>query len=369
MDIKKTLVLDSADPVSKAASFLKDSPAVIVTRQGKYYGIIDHASMDLGLKDLSGMKCETLIIKPPVIKGKADLMERMDSFLVGHFKALPVVDEREVPIGITTRVELLSDLMKGGLVPKQEVAELMNAPVFTIGEGETVARAKALLKEKNARRLVVLNAAGSPMGVISNFDISQWNSLSKLSSGRKDAGIAQKDRVDLMPIKGFLRPDITTIAQEGSIEEAARKMIAKEVSHVIVVSDKKAVGVLSALDVFRRVREDAEEGIAISISGLGEDNKAEYDTLRGKTLKVLEKFKNSFEIRNVSLHVKEEKSNFTLNLYLETNEGRLALKEERPTLKEGMDRIADELDVLLTKKKEMRKAKPRACKSGSRVRE
>ncbi len=362
MEIKEALILESTDPLSKAAAYLEDNVAVIITRDGKYYGMIDHQSLSSGKKPAE-MKCESVVSKPPVIRGSASVMERIDSFLSGHFKALPVIDEEDKPLGITTRVELLEDLMKENLVPKSGVTELMNAPVYTIGEQENVGKAKSMMKELGARRLVVIGG-GYPLGVVSAFDIAAWESKAKVSSGKRDAGIVATRNIESMRISQLVRPDITTIGQSGTLEEAAKKMVKNCVSHVIVFDQKEPVGVLSAIDLFKNLQNIYRESVDVTVSGLGEDNIGEYRNIRDKIVHILEKFSKSFDIRNATIHVKEEKSNFTLNLYVETDEGRIALKEERTTIKEALDRMADELDAILTKKKEMRRIKPRVTRHG-----
>jgi hypothetical protein len=42
MEIKKTVILESSEPLSKALAQLDTEPAVLVTKDGKYHGLIDH---------------------------------------------------------------------------------------------------------------------------------------------------------------------------------------------------------------------------------------------------------------------------------------------------------------------------------------
>ncbi|MEM5814800.1 MAG: HPF/RaiA family ribosome-associated protein, partial [Candidatus Aenigmatarchaeota archaeon] len=86
---------------------------------------------------------------------------------------------------------------------------------------------------------------------------------------------------------------------------------------------------------------------------------------------VLDKFSTSFNIRNPSVHVKEQKSTFVVNIYIETDSGHISLKGERGSLKETIDELAVELEKVLRKRKEMRRPKARAVharKAGRRGR-
>ncbi|MBI5227029.1 CBS domain-containing protein [Candidatus Micrarchaeota archaeon] len=359
MKIIKTLVLDYSDSVSKAEAQLVEKPAVIVTKDGKYYGVIDHGSMAGGIKEPQKTKCETILSRPPVLGTSASVIERLNAFSTGHFKALPVIDEHNKPLGITTRVELLDDLCTEEILPTDEsVSGLMSSPVYTIDEGESIGSVKSMMKEKNARRLVVTKN-GYISGVVSAYDLATWSTKAKEPSGRMDRDANSQSGMDKMKISEFLRPDIASVDDKATLMHAVEKMIKNGVSHVVVVSNKKPVGVLSALDVFRKVLDMSTDCTEIAVAGLNEDNKREYGNIRDKIGQVVDKFKKMFNIRNVSVHVKEMKSEFVINLYLETDHGHISLKEERETLKEGVDRIAAELGVILRKKKELMQSKPR----------
>ena len=363
MEIKQTLVLDSSDSLSKALPQLDEMPAVIVTKNGKYFGIIDHRSLSQGIRVPQNMKCETAVSKPPVLSEDADIGARLEAFLLGHYKALPVCGEGDVPRGITTRIELLKELIVEGLVPKLNVSELMSSPAYTIEADATVGEAKKMLKEKKARRLVVLSK-GNLIGVVSTFDIGVWGAKPNLlSGGRKD--IRQNDQisVDQMRISEFLRPDAAIVQEESTVEEAATRMIDKGVSSIIVVAGKKPLGVLAAVDIFKKIQEEASEGLPIAISGLDEDSISHYTHIKSRVGNALAKFGKSFDIRNCSVHVKEGKSAFVVSIYFDMEKGHVALKSEKETLQDAVDELADELIRILRKKKDLRTIKPRVTHS------
>ncbi|MBN1170386.1 CBS domain-containing protein [Candidatus Micrarchaeota archaeon] len=352
MEIKQAIIMDCSEPLSKALVKLDETPAIVITRGGKYYGIIDHSSVSSGIRNPKKTKCENAIVKPPTMVESTGVIERISAFLLGHFKALPVLDDNGIPIGITTRVELLQDMKKENLMPNGPVTELMNSPVYTIPEDENIANLKNVFREKNARRMVV-TGEGNPIGLVSTFDIGMWSSRPNFSGGRMDPHSEKRD-IDGMPIKSFVRPDITTMNGQKTISDAATVMIKKQVSSVIITDGKKAVGVLSAFDIFKKVQDMIQEKTVITISGLSEDQKPMYNDIKDTIGKVIEKFNSSFDIKNVSIHTKEGKSNVMVNIYFDTNEGYITLKGERTTLKETVDELAEELDKVLRNRKDLR---------------
>lgn len=359
MEIVRTLILDSSDSLSKALTQLDESPAVIVTKNGEYVGIIDHGFVSHGVREPHKVKCDNVLSKPPVLLESASVSERVEAFMLGHFKALPVLDTERKPLGITTRVELLKDMVVESMVPQMKVTELMSSPAFTIDEDETVGGAKKALKDNGTHRLIVTRK-GKFIGIVSTYDIS-WGGKPNLAGGHKDIHMSEPINVEDMKLSGFLRPDATLVKEDATIEEAVRRMIDKRVSTVIVVSESKPLGVVSALDIFRKVQEmaSAKDGIQIQVSGLGQDDAAYFGRIYQKIGHVLEKFGQSFNIRNSSVHVKSNKSTYVVTVYFETDDGHVSLKTERGTLKEGIDELADEVNEVLRKKKEQRKPKPR----------
>jgi len=364
MEIKQTLILDSSDSLSKALAQLDVLPAVIITKNGKYYGIVDHRSVSSVIRNPANTKCESAIAKPPVLMADADLLERVEAFMVGHFKAVPVVNSKLEPLGITSRVELMDDMIKQKLIPPMKLCDLMSKPVYTIDENETVAAAKRMLKEKNARRLVVTRR-NNPLGLVSVYDMSALETRSNLATGRKDIK-SQNVSVSDMRISGFIRPDMTIVSEGASLQEAIQKMVDKQASSVIVLSGRELVGVVSALDVFKKILEMAQEGMQIQISGLNQDDIDQYDHIKQKFTHVLGKFSRTFNIRNVSVHVKENKSVYDVSVYLDTDDGHIALRIERADIQGAVDELAAETEHVLRKKKDIRVIKPRATHARGR---
>ncbi|MBD3210088.1 CBS domain-containing protein [Candidatus Micrarchaeota archaeon] len=363
MEVKKTVILDGSEPLSKVLTNLDENPAVIITKKGKYYGIIDHRSVGDGFKKPHETRSEKAVVRPPVIVGTANIPERIGYFLQGHFKALPVVDENHNAVAVTTRVELLKDLLKENMVPKGSVRDIMSKPVYTIDEEKKIGGLKKTLKIRNARRLIVTRK-GKPVGVVSDFDIGEWKDRHNLAGGRKDVHLSEPIDFDEMRISGFLRPDVTLLPSSSTLTQAAKKMIDKEVSRVIITSEDKPAGVLSALDLFKYLHRILDEKITLQISGLGEENIRFYGRIEDKIGHVLDKYRRSFNIRDPKVHVKEDKKAVRVNVIFLTDEGHISLKGERATLKETVDELAVELDTVLNKKKEMRRIKPRARRYG-----
>ena len=74
MEIKRSLVMEAEESLSKAVSELMDSgTAVIVTKGKRYYGIVDDRHVRQGIADPKRTKVETVVVKPPTILPSATL--------------------------------------------------------------------------------------------------------------------------------------------------------------------------------------------------------------------------------------------------------------------------------------------------------
>ena len=370
MEIRKTTLLEYNEPASRAMASLENSDAVIITREGKYCGLLDKSCFSRGIRELNNVKCESLAIEPPVLGISASILERVNGFLGCHEHALAIVDERQRPMGVTTRIDLLSELASQKVLPELPLAQIMNAPAYSISENETVGRTRAFMKEKNVRRLVVVadsgnstsirggNSGNFPKGVLTEFDISASATKSNLGEGRKNIAGNSTLRTDDMKISGFVQSNITTVDESAGLGVAVSKMIKNNTSTVLVLAGKKPVGIISAVDVFKIVADeahDAFDSVPISISGLPSGGLSQQEHIKQKIGHVLEKFSKTFRIRNATFHVREKKSAVVVNLVVDTDDaGRIAISHERPGFTEVIDEVASELAELLGKKKDKR---------------
>ncbi|HID72320.1 TPA: CBS domain-containing protein, partial [Candidatus Micrarchaeota archaeon] len=202
------------------------------------------------------------------------------------------------------------------------------------------------------------------------LDLAAKKAFHRSVRQKKPYAVNEVKSLNESKVKEFFRPDMTVVGENDMVEEAAKRMIKKKVSSVVVVAKHKPAGVLSAVDLFRHIQNVArgEESADLVISGLGDDNIMMYPHIKDKIGSVLDKFSGSFNIRNAKVHVKEKKSVFNMNLYFDTDKGYISLSGERSTLKETVDELAVELNTILAKRKDKRKAKTRKVHKTKRAR-
>lgn len=360
MKIKKTLVLDLNESVSRAKSSLSEHEPVIVTKSGKYYGTIDSQSVAFhGVKDLSNVKCDSVSLKPPVLSESSSLVDQVDSFLSGNFHSIPVVSATSEPVGVVTRVGVVEELISQNVVPTELVSSFMSSPIYSVTEKDTVAKAKQLMKEKNLRKLLVLDSKGFPFGFIWASDIAPSSNVNS-SGGQFDRGERTKFDLDALLVVDFVRPGISTVSEKNTLVDAATKMVKNQHSEVVVLSGTSPVGVLSSLDLFKLLTESAKDSLDILVSGA---KPQDVDYLRSKIEHACSRFVKSLNVKKVTAHVKYDKSTVELKIHVETGEaGMVSISEQKSTFSEVVDVATGELNTLLRKEKDQKKTKPRAVR-------
>lgn len=351
METTKALILEVHEPLSKALNAIMESgTAVIIVKNGVYTGIIDDRHTRQNIADSSKIKCESVIVSAPTLSQSSTIMEKLNHFLAGHFKALAVVDEKGGPLGLLTRTDFLDELIKAKLMPKIQTETVMGSPLVSIDHSETVGAAKRIMKERNINRIVVLHN-GYPYALLSKHDLLGFALAPKKRAGRAMTSdvIGMVDERKISDLA--LRNRLATVNKEESLNNVARMMIEKKVSALIVLSDKKPVGVITASDIFKNILNLFSERHEINISGLPEEDAQHYPAIIEKINDVVEKFSKTFNIRNISVHLKKRKTLYIAKIFLELDYARIAVSYEEYDIKSVINGLVRELETILEKKK------------------
>lgn len=114
------------------------------------------------------------IMTSPVetVASSASLAEAAGKMLALKIGLLPVAKGQEI-VGIVTDRDIAIRAVAKGLDPERtEVHEVMTREVFSCPAGGDVSDACTLMEEKQVRRVLVMNAANAPIGIISLGDVA-----------------------------------------------------------------------------------------------------------------------------------------------------------------------------------------------------
>lgn len=354
MDFEKVSVFDGEEPLSKALSDVVTAGTIaVVTKGGKYYGIIDDRQMRGGIHDSSKAKCINMAVRAPSISEEMGTMEMMDRFLAGHFKALPVVRNGAV-LGAVSRAKLLEMLIRERAIPKMSVEALMNSPLYTVDVNESVGVAKRVMRSMGVHRLAITEGR-KIVGTVSTMDLSR--SLLE-PKGRDFMFISEVSAVDGKPVRQLMRDKFVGVSRGGTLHEAAEKMAVHSVSAITVMDGEKPVGVVTARDVMKFLISLRSEKPDVFISGLSGDDMEDYDAIRDELRKAVSKFLGSFEIDSINVRIKRGKSTYVVNTHV-VMEQPIPLRVESYDLQGAIRGTATEIKNLLSKRKACAQARRR----------
>ena len=123
--------------------------------------------------------------------------------------------------------------------PPVTAKDLMSAPVRTIRPEITIDEAQRVLLRYGHSGLVVVDAQGRLVGVIS----------------RRDIDIALHHGFGHAPVKGYMTTDVKTLSPDTPLAEIQRLMVQWDIGRLPVLQDGQLVGIVTRTDVLRHLHE------------------------------------------------------------------------------------------------------------------
>ena len=118
-----------------------------------------------------------LMTPDPVVVSDQAPAARAERLLEEHrITGLPVVDETGAVVGVVSRSDLLHARSHEPFAtdwPGLRVNRLMSRPAVTVSGSTVVTEAATLMEEHNVHRLVVLDDARHPVGILSTMDLAR----------------------------------------------------------------------------------------------------------------------------------------------------------------------------------------------------
>jgi CBS domain-containing membrane protein len=124
------------------------------------------------------------------------------------------------------------------------VRDLMSSPVITLTQGQSLPAARELMAFHRLRHLPVVDAAGSPVGLVTHRDLlaSALSSLTPLEQG-------ERDELQLrIPVSRVMRSAFWTVHPDAPAEAAARLMLDHHIGCLPVVEAGELCGIITEAD-------------------------------------------------------------------------------------------------------------------------
>lgn len=166
--------------------------------QGKICGIVTESDYlrSLGtdyyvrLKDVASVMAPVTLMEPQAnLRQALSLLSRSD---VSCVVVIEHPDTTEMRLGIVTERDVVRLLRRGVDADTATLSEVMTSPLVTVTRDSTLFDASALLSERHIRRVVVVDEAGHPVGILSQHEIVKG--LENQYIGHLEGVIAEKNQ-------------------------------------------------------------------------------------------------------------------------------------------------------------------------------
>ncbi len=125
------------------------------------------------------------------------------------------------------------------------VKHRMSSPVMTIGPDLSVMDALELMKEKDVRRLPVVDERGRLLGIVSEKDL-----LKASPSQATTLSIFEVSYLlHRLTVAKVMTKDVVTVSEDTPLEEAARIMAERHLGGLPVLREGKVVGIITETDL------------------------------------------------------------------------------------------------------------------------
>jgi len=122
---------------------------------------------------------------------------------------------------------------------RMAVERIMVKSVVEVDETESVGAARQLMENYDISALPVVDAEGSPVGIVTASDLVT-------------------DYDDVLPVSRIMTTLLHTLEPSADVSEAARLMRDHGHHHVIILDEKRIVGIVSSLDLLRVIELEAD---------------------------------------------------------------------------------------------------------------
>jgi CBS domain-containing protein len=155
---------------------------------------------------------------------------------------------------------------------RRTAKDIMTSNVLMVGEDWLIDRLAEFLVENSISGAPVVSGSGKLIGVVSLTDIARFNSLPVRDRGSTDLHEYYQPAVELQVAKeemsGFriegeplttvrdiMTPVIFSVPEEASVQQVAETMIKGHIHRLFVTHDDQVVGIISAFDLLRVIRD------------------------------------------------------------------------------------------------------------------
>ena len=120
-------------------------------------------------------------------------------------------------------------------MPGKLVSKISERECFTLSDEDTIKIASQNFHEKKVGSMPILNKNNNVVGIVSERDLSRLIYTERFNTN--------------LPVVGIMSKDLITCDLNTSVTELMEMMTEKKIRHILIMEDKKLLGIVSIGDV------------------------------------------------------------------------------------------------------------------------
>ncbi len=269
--ISDTAFYDYKDQMSDALTKVNKFGAVVVFKDGQYYGVVDDRSIAKQgtIRMPENYPVGKFARSVPILDRSSDIGKAIEVFYNSATKAVPLAENNKIK-GILKRTDILKSILSLHILSSYKASDVMSTPVIAIDQETSIEKARYAMKENNVNRLAVMDK-GKLFGIITFKGLIESMEIKNRSPEFSPKGRAHATVAD------YSRHDVYTIDQDTNLDQTIRELIKNNTSALLVMRKGKPVGMLTIRDIFETIVKNSNVPRRnIVLSGL-DSNTKEYE--------------------------------------------------------------------------------------------
>lgn len=303
--VSDTAFYDYKDEMSDALSKVNKFGAVVVFKDGEYYGIVDDRSIAAQgtTKIPQNYPVGKFAKQVPTLNKSSNIKDAIQVFYDSSSKAIPFIENNKIK-GILRRTEILKSILSLHILSSYKASDIMSTPIIAIDQETSLEKARLAMKENRVNRLVVLDK-GRLYGILTYKNIMQ----SSMAIRNRSPEYSPRGRAH-PSVAEFSHNDVNIIDHQANMDQVVRELISKNTSSLLVMRKGKPAGMVSVRDILETIVKNANvQKRNIVISGL-DSNSEEYEDDINQALEIFAEKVDKFsdvKVDYIAINIKEIK--------------------------------------------------------------
>jgi CBS domain-containing protein/ribosome-associated translation inhibitor RaiA len=292
---------------------------LLVLHKNKLCGMLNYNIL-VKRRDLPlSTKIDNVMISPPKLTESTAIDKAAETLLSSGLRAVPVITNQKL-VGILSRYDIVKVIPKMKDINTIAVEAIMTPNPTCVSELDSVDKAKILMSELDEQSIPVVDTKNLVSGMVELRDILRYQRVKRRP--RKGVIIGDKTPVRIT-IKSIMKQPIS-VSSDTTVETVANLMIENNVSSVIVVDNRKPIGIVTMQDLLELIlRFKKSDEVYVQITGLDEADPFVYDsmyTVINKSIRRLGKISDpkTLLIHIVQYHPTGDASKYSVRTRLST---------------------------------------------------